>query len=129
MRPIADDYRQDLEALIDKGQGLPGRYFTDEAFFAVERRRVFEASWTCIGLSADVGFKGDMCAVTLLGYPLLMVRDGETLRVFHNVCSHRGPGLLPDGAPHGPRLACLYPPWPHKLNAPCLPNPHAVTPA
>src|SRR5258708_6220346 len=124
MRPIADDYRQDLEALIDKGQGLPGRYFTDEAFFAVERRRVFEASWTCIGLSADVGFKGDMCAVTLLGYPLLMVRDGETLRVFHNVCSHRGAVLLPDGARSGPRIVCPYHTWAYKLNGDLVSTPH-----
>ncbi|MDB6011608.1 MAG: GbcA Glycine betaine demethylase subunit, partial [Gammaproteobacteria bacterium] len=65
---------EDYSALLERGQGLPGRHFTDEAVFQLERRAIFEKSWFCIGLSADVPAKGDLSPVTVFGEPLLMVR-------------------------------------------------------
>jgi choline monooxygenase len=118
------NHEKDLRALIDRDQGLPGEYFTSEAFFEVERKVIFQNNWMCIGLTVDAPTHGDMFAVTLLNFPLLMVRDGAALRVFHNVCSHRGAMLVADGARSGPRIVCPYHGWAYRLNGELAATPH-----
>ena len=115
---------EDFSALLEHDQGLPGPHFTDEAVFQLERRTIFEKSWLCIGLSADVPTKGDLNPVTVFGEPLLMVRDGATLRVFHNVCSHRGALLVEAHMHGGPRIVCPYHSWAYKLDGTLVATPH-----
>ncbi|HEU5443082.1 MAG TPA: aromatic ring-hydroxylating dioxygenase subunit alpha [Steroidobacteraceae bacterium] len=117
-------YSDDLTALLERDQGLPGRYFTDEALFGLERERVLGNSWLCIGLSADVSRKGDCFPVTVLGQPLLMVRDGATLRVFHNVCSHRGAVLVDSPARGRARIVCPYHSWTYRTDGELAATPH-----
>jgi choline monooxygenase len=115
---------EDYSALLERDQGLPGRHFTDEAVFQLERRAIFEKSWFCIGLSADVPAKGDLSPVTAFGEPLLMVRDDAKLRVFHNVCSHRGALLVEAPVHGGPRIVCPYHSWAYKLDGTLVGTPH-----
>ena len=119
---------EDYAALLERDQGLPGRHFTDEAVFQLERRAIFQQSWFCIGLSADVPGKGDLSPVTVFGEPLLMVRDGATLRVFHNVCSHRGSLLVEAPVHGGPRIVCPYHSWGYKLDGTLAATPHVGGP-
>jgi choline monooxygenase len=120
-----EDFADELSALLQRDQGLPGKYFTDESVFHRERAAVFENSWMCIGISADAPARGDLVPVSALGHPLLMVRDGSTLRVFHNVCSHRG-ALLVETPTHGrPRIVCPYHSWAYKLDGQLVSTPHA----
>jgi choline monooxygenase len=124
MQPTNEDYA----ALLERDQGLPGLHFTDEAVFQLERRAILEKSWFCIGLSADVPAKGDLSPVTVFGEPLLMVRDGATLRVFHNVCSHRGSLLVEAPVHGGPRIVCPYHSWVYKLDGTLAATPHVGGP-
>src|SRR3546814_10214200 len=79
LRPIAED------------GGLPNETYTSAGFAAVERDEVLARTWTCIGVGAWVPPPGDLRPVQLQGLPLLLLRDAEGgLRVFHNLCSHRG---------------------------------------
>ncbi len=56
--------------------------------------RLYEAGWACIGFGKDVAKPGDVVPRNLLGLPLILVRDTKNeIRVFHNVCSHRGAEL------------------------------------
>jgi choline monooxygenase len=118
------DFAADFAALLERDRGLPGYYFTDETFFQTERRAVFEKSWMCIGLSADVPAKGDMLAVSVFDQPLLMVRDGAQLRVFHNVCSHRGAQLVQESTRGAPRIVCPYHTWTYRLDGELVSTPH-----
>lgn len=71
--------------------GLPNDAYTSERFLALERERLFRPAWTCIGHACTVPSPGDARPVDVLGEPLFMVRDAAgRVRVFHNVCSHRG---------------------------------------
>ncbi|HEY2017083.1 MAG TPA: aromatic ring-hydroxylating dioxygenase subunit alpha [Bryobacteraceae bacterium] len=115
---------EDFAAVLEHDQGLPGRHFTDEAVFQLECRAIFEKSWFCIGLSADVPAKGDLSPVTVFGQPLLMARDGATVRVFHNVCSHRGALLVGTPVHGGPRIVCPYHSWAYKLDGTLVATPH-----
>jgi choline monooxygenase len=115
---------EDFAALLERDRGLPGRYFTDDSIFQLERRAVFESSWMCIGLSTDVPSKGDLFPVTVFGQPLLILRDDTTLRVVHNVCSHRGAMLVEASAHGGPRIVCPYHSWAYKLDGELVSTPH-----
>ena len=117
--------KEDFAALLERDQGLPGRYFTDEAFHHLERQKIFENSWMCIGLSADAPAKGDLLPLTVFDHPLLIVRDAAMLRVFHNVCSHRGSVLVETPARGRPRIVCPYHSWTYKLDGALVATPHA----
>lgn len=121
-------YTEDLIRLLRENRGLPGACFTDESFLHLERARLFERGWMCIGLSTDVAQKGDLFPVTVLGIPLLMVREGERLRVFHNVCRHRGAMLVETKAHAGPRIVCPYHGWSYRLNGELAATPHVGGP-
>lgn len=118
------DFTDDFAALFERDQGLPGKYFIDEEILRLERRTIFENSWICIGLSADVPAKGDLAPVTVFGQPLLIARDGPTLRVFHNVCSHRGAMLVEAPVQGRPRIVCPYHSWAYKLDGQLVSTPH-----
>jgi phenylpropionate dioxygenase-like ring-hydroxylating dioxygenase large terminal subunit len=114
----------DFLAVLERDQGLPGRYFTHSEPLALERQFVFESSWICIGLSADAPQKGDLFPVVVLGQPLMMVRDTNELRVFHNVCSHRGAMLVDGPRRAGPRILCPYHSWSYRLDGTLASTPH-----
>ena len=106
-----------VEAPIAEAGGLPNEAYTAEAYAAFERDRVLGATWTAVGVGRQVQAPGDLQPVTLLGLPLFLARDGEgRVRVFLNVCSHRGL-VLGDEARQGERLIrCPYHAWAYALD-------------
>ncbi len=102
---------------IGEARGLPNAAYTSEAFAAVERDGVLARGWTCIGVGAWVPRPGDLRPLQLMGLPLLLLRDRDgALRVFHNVCSHRGLRLV--SAPCRARglIRCPYHSWSYALD-------------
>lgn len=112
--------RADLTALsrpTETATGLPGRAYTDPEFFNLEQRRLFARSWTCIGAAADVLAPGDVTPATVAGMPLILVRDRSgDIRVFHNVCSHRGLALVQIACTGRKVLQCPYHSWVYGLD-------------
>ncbi len=102
---------------IETAAGLPNDAYTSSAFAALERDAVLGRSWTCIGVGHQVANPGDVRPVTLLGLPLILLRDmdGE-IRVFHNVCSHRGMELVTAPCRSKGTLRCPYHSWTYHLN-------------
>src|SRR3546814_1834369 len=84
---------------------------------AVERDEVLARTWTCIGVGAWVPQPGDLRPVQLQGLPLLLLRDAAGgLRVFHNVCSHRGLRLVAEPCRVGGHIRCPYHSWTYALD-------------
>ena len=80
---------------IEKSHGLPNECYTSEKYTRLERKKLFEDKWVVIGIASSLPNKGDAKPFDLLGIPLIILRDKENIiRVFHNVCSHRGYKLL-----------------------------------
>jgi choline monooxygenase len=98
-------------------RGLPAPAFIDEGYFAEEMRLLMGRHWVCIGFEHDVAQAGDLHPVVFGGMPLLMARDsaGE-LRVFHNVCSHRGAMLVDEPQCGAARITCPYHRWMYRLD-------------
>src|ERR671932_2816256 len=76
---------------------LPEAY-TSEAFFALERERVFGSSWVAVGCSAQLREAGDVLVADVAGRSVFVVRKQDgTLRAFYNVCRHRGTQMRAPG--------------------------------
>jgi len=112
------------QTLFDK-KGLSGRFFTSDEVLLAEKQYFFRNSWLCIGLAGDVEEPGDVHPVTILDQPLLIVRGRDAaLRVFHNVCSHRGTQLVSD-ARKCTTIVCPYHAWAYGLDGQLKQTPHA----
>ena len=70
--------------------GLPSKTYTCAQTAIVERDKLLAGTWTCLAFVSDVKLSQAL-PIRLMGLPLVIVRDKEgTIRVFHNVCRHRG---------------------------------------
>ena len=101
-----------VHAPIANATGLPNSCYTSEDAFRLDRDAVIAPGWSCIGFGSDVP-AGWAVPVELMGLPLLITRDKEgRIRVFHNVCSHRGMKLVTAAGKLGTGLIrCPYHSW------------------
>lgn len=91
---------------------LPVSAYTDPERYAEESRRIFHQLPQAAALSIELPSPGDFRAVTILGTPLLLVRDDSgRARAFLNVCRHRGARLCEDGCGNARVFACPYHAW------------------
>jgi choline monooxygenase len=105
--------------------GLPNDVYTSDAYFVRERDSVFARTWACVGRGTDAPNPGDVCPVDLMGLPLVLVRDADrVLRVFHNVCSHRGNKLVAQACNVTAAIRCPYHSWTYKLDGELRGTPH-----
>jgi choline monooxygenase len=110
---------------IEKAHGLPNECYTSEKYLIIERERVFQDKWTAIGIGSSVPNPGDALPYNLLGIPLIILRDKERkIRVFHNVCSHRGHKLLDKPCSLKNLLRCPYHSWSYDLEGKLVATPH-----
>ena len=76
---------------IEVANGLPNECYTSEDYLAYEKKRIFCDNWTVVGVGSSIPNVGDAKPYNLLGIPLILIRGKDMqIRVFHNVCSHRG---------------------------------------
>jgi choline monooxygenase len=96
--------------------------YTSDAFFTVERERVFGSGWVAVGPSAHLKEPGQLLVTEVAGRSVIVVRglDGE-LRAFYNTCRHRGTRLLPPGRGRARRsIRCPYHSWAYSLDGACI---------
>lgn len=90
----------------------PASSYFDPLRYDRERREVFARSWQFVGHESDLRETGDVITASIAGYSVLVLRDGETLRAFHNVCRHRaGPLVVGDKEHCEGILVCKYHGW------------------
>ncbi len=110
---------------IHEATGMPNAIYTDPAMLALERQKVFDPTWACIGFASDVNVKGAVKPIDFMGMPLLLVRDkDEQINVFHNVCSHRGVQLVDEPKVITGMLCCPYHSWTYDLKGALKVTPH-----
>ena len=99
----------------DQAWTMPKSYYTDPAILDLEREHLFGKEWMCIGRGEELSNPGDYMTFQLCDEPLVAVRgDDKTIRVFSNVCRHRG-AILAEGRGNGQRLVCPYHHWSYDL--------------
>ncbi len=114
-----------VEKPIEAANGLPNECYTSNEYLAYERDKVFCDKWTVIGVGSSVPNSGDSRPYNLLGIPLIIIRDKDMkIRVFHNVCSHRGFKLIDKPCTFKNVIRCPYHSWSYNFNGNLVSTPH-----
>ena len=80
---------------IEEASGLPNALYNDAEIFTQERDRLLGKTWSGVGFAGDLPELGYVKLISFMGLPLVIIRDrDDVIRVFHNVCSHRGMVLI-----------------------------------
>ena len=125
-------FQFDLSAVtqpVSTAKGLPNAFYTDPQVFEAEKERVFFRNWAALGFISDAPEPGDAKPMTFLGQPLVMIRDRDgTLRVFQNICRHRGMILIAEPGKIERAIRCPYHSWCYELNGNLRTTPHVGGP-
>lgn len=114
-----------VKSEINRAHGLPNECYISEEYLEFERDNVFASSWTVIGTASSVPEAGDTIPFDLLGIPLIVVRDkNQKIKVFHNVCSHRGHKLIDKPCKQKNFIVCPYHSWSYNFNGELERTPH-----
>ena len=110
---------------IEAANGLPNECYISKGYLAYERERVFLNKWTVIGVGSSIPKPGDAKPYNLLGIPLIILRDKNMkVRVFHNVCSHRGHKLIDKSCNLKNVIRCPYHSWSYSFDGELVATPH-----
>lgn len=126
LHPAAsDEILAGLRLETGLARGLPNAAFVSEDFLELENKRLFPRTWTFAGPASDVPDRGDIKPIQVAGRSLFMSRthDGE-IKVFHNVCPHRGARLVIEPLNRAQALTCPYHAWSFDLEGNLKGRPH-----
>ena len=105
---------------------IPVEAYTSEAYARAERDKLWRKVWLQAGRLEDIAEVGSYITYDILDDSVLIVRTApDTIRAYHNVCSHRGRRLVdtPAGGrnAHGKRLkfVCGFHAWTFNLEGQC----------
>ncbi len=113
---------------VDVALGLPNEAYLSADYFEEEKRKVFAASWAGIGFAKDLPEPLWVKPIEFLGEPLLLARDREgQVRVFYNVCRHRGMKLVFEAGKQNV-IRCPYHSWSYDHGGTLKITPHAGGP-
>jgi phenylpropionate dioxygenase-like ring-hydroxylating dioxygenase large terminal subunit len=97
---------------------LPAWTYSDPAFMALEREKVFLPAWHLVCHESDIPAVGDYATFKMFGEIAFVVRGKDgAIRAFHNVCRHRAARLV-DGHQGncGRSVVCPYHAWSYQLD-------------
>ena len=110
---------------IEKSHGLPNECYTSEKYTQLERKKLFEDKWVVIGVASSLPNIGDAKPFDLLGIPIIILRDKKNkIKVFHNVCSHRGYKILQKDCKIKNVIRCPYHSWSYDMAGKLVATPH-----
>lgn len=114
---------------ITEANGLPNAHYIDPTVFSEEREALMFHQWAGLAVAADVPEPGDAKPITFLGMPLLMVRGrDDSLRVFQNICRHRGMILVDEPRKIEGAIRCPYHSWCYGTDGRLVSTPHVGGP-
>ena len=117
--------RADFIGPLEDLTGLPNLAYTSTEFARFERDRVIAKTWAAIAHTSELPEDGWLHPVDFGGMPLLIVRDKQAeLRVFHNVCSHRGMRLVETSGANRGLIRCPYHSWCYATDGSLERTPH-----
>ncbi|WP_170592499.1 aromatic ring-hydroxylating oxygenase subunit alpha [Ruegeria arenilitoris] len=117
--------RQSIETAL----GLPNAHYTDPALHAEETRALLLDGWAGLAVTADVPEPGDAVPLEFMGIPLLLLRDRSgTVRVFQNICRHRGMILVEEPRKIEGAIRCPYHSWCYSTEGRLVATPHVGGP-
>ncbi len=113
------------QSSIEDASGLPNAAYADQELFLFERDNVLAKTWAGLDYASELPDTGYAKPVDFMGLPLLLIRDrDDQIKVFHNVCSHRGMVLVDEPGPVRNLIRCRYHSWSYDLDGELKSTPH-----
>ena len=110
---------------IEEAHGLPNECYISKEHYLLEREKIFFSNWSAVGFISDAAQPGDVSPVNFLGMPLLLVRNKDTtIKVFQNVCRHRGMVLIDEPCHLRGPIRCPYHSWSYDYNGNLVRTPY-----
>nr|WP_281967750.1 aromatic ring-hydroxylating dioxygenase subunit alpha [Roseovarius nanhaiticus] len=118
-----------VRAPVETANGLPNAHYVDPAVFEEEKHALLYSQWAGLAVGADVPDPGDAVPITFLGMPLLLLRDKDgDVRVFQNICRHRGMILVEEPRKIEGAIRCPYHSWCYSTTGALVSTPHVGGP-
>lgn len=123
--PVTTGSLENVQQPIQTANGLPNSHYIDPDIFKEETEAILKSSWTGLAVGADIPEIGDAKPVKFLNLPLLLIRgtDGK-VRVFENVCRHRGMQLINEPRKIEGAIRCPYHSWCYSSKGKLISTPH-----
>ena len=119
------DKLKNVDKPIEIANGLPNECYTNKEYTLIERKKLFEDKWIVIGAASALPEIGDAKPIDLLGIPILIVRTkANQIKVFHNICSHRGLKLVSKPGKIKNVIRGPYHSWSYNLEGELMATPH-----
>ncbi|MGB1316671.1 MAG: aromatic ring-hydroxylating oxygenase subunit alpha [Flavobacteriales bacterium] len=107
---------------------LPKEAYTSQEWFKKEQKEIFSKTWQFAGFVEDVKEPGDLIMVQSGLYNLILtMTNSRELRVFHNMCRHRGTQLLRTVGKRKKVFTCPYHDWSYSLEGELISVPEEKT--
>jgi len=114
---------------IERAHGLPNAHYIDPDIHAQENQALLIDGWAGLAVTADVPEPGDAVPMQFLGIPLLLLRDKQgQVRVFQNICRHRGMILVETPRKIEGAIRCPYHSWCYSTEGQLVVTPHVGGP-
>ncbi|MCH2094900.1 MAG: aromatic ring-hydroxylating dioxygenase subunit alpha [Rhodobacteraceae bacterium] len=114
---------------VETAYGLPNAHYTSDNVFTLECDRLLKQRWAGLDVVASVPEPGDAKPLTFLGVPLLIVHGRDTVvRVFQNICRHRGMVLVDAPRKIEGAIRCPYHSWCYGTEGHLVATPHVGGP-
>jgi choline monooxygenase len=104
---------------IARAATIPARLYVDPVYLALEEEKVFGRTWQLVGRADQVAEHGQFFTAEIAREAIVVVRDGDALRGYHNICLHRA-GPVAQGCGRRKTLQCRYHGWTYTLDGALL---------
>ena len=114
---------------IGNAKGLPNAQYIDNAAYEEEKNALIFNKWAGLAVASDIPNPGDAIPITFFGMPLLLLRDKTgKVRVFVNICRHRGMILVEKAQKIKGAIRCPYHSWCYSTEGKLISTPHVGGP-
>jgi len=122
-------HRNQLEKCIKpihEARGVPNDYYVKPECFEMEGEHLYNKGWFAIGFVKDLPQPGAVKPVNFFKNPLMLVRSiqDQNIRVFQNVCRHRGMVLIEEPTVLKGAIRCSYHSWCYKQTGEVVATPY-----
>ena len=118
-----------VRASVETANGLPNAHYVDAGVYEEERQALLYTQWAGLAVAADVPEPGDAVPLEFLGMPLLLIRDKDgDVRVYQNICRHRGMILVEEPRKIEGAIRCPYHSWCYSTKGKLVSTPHVGGP-
>src|SRR5262249_16283541 len=91
---------------LERAKTIPPVWAADSGLSSAEREKIFSDTWLAAGRVDQLAASGSFVTLDVAGLPILLVRDGDKIGAFFNVCRHRAAPLLTEPCGSVTRLRC-----------------------